>query len=84
MASVKTAVSLDEHLLERIDRRARELNLSRSRLMAEAAEDYLRRRESREMLAKLNEVYSEPESQEDREVRRAMLRKQRERLEGEW
>ena len=84
MASVKTAVSLDEQLLERIDRRAQELNLSRSRLMAEAAEHYLRRQESREILARLNEVYSEPDSPEDREVRRAMRRKQRKRLEGDW
>jgi metal-responsive CopG/Arc/MetJ family transcriptional regulator len=84
MASVKTAISLEEGLLERIDRRADELHVSRSRFLAEAAEDLLRRQESREMLARLNEVYAEPETQEEVEVRRAMLRKQRERLEGEW
>jgi len=83
MTSVKTAISIEQGLLERIDRRAEERRVSRSRLLAEAAEDYLHREESRAMRARLDEIHGQPESQEDREVRRAMMRKQRRRLEGE-
>ena len=83
MASVKTAISIERELLGRIDRRAEELKVSRSRFLADAAEGALLRAESRAMLARLDEVHAEPETEEDREVRRAMLRKQRRRLEGE-
>lgn len=84
MTSVKTAISLEEGLLERIDRRAEELSVSRSRFMAEAAEDRLRRQESREMKARLDEVYSEPESPTDRARRQALLKKRAQQLGEDW
>jgi len=84
MTSVKTAISLEEGLLERIDRRAEELSVSRSRYLAEAAEERLRRQESREMKARLDEVYADGEPPEERERRKALLRRRAARLGDEW
>lgn len=41
---VKTAISLPDELFHQIDRCSRELKISRSRLLADAAREYLARR----------------------------------------
>lgn len=80
MTSVKITISLEESLLERIDRQAEELSVTRSRFLAEAAEERLRGQESREMKARLDEVYAEGEPPEERERRKALLRRRAARL----
>lgn len=84
MTAVKTAISLDSELLERVDALAEELDLPRSRVLAQAAEDFLRRRESQRLLGSLNEVYGDesmPEPEESRSQRRARHRRI---VEGTW
>lgn len=84
MASVKTAISLDQSLFERADALAQELHLSRSRLFVLALEDFMRRHQNRQLLAKLNEVHEgEPDLAESVRLRR-MQRHQREVVGGEW
>lgn len=70
MASVKTAVSLDEPLLKWADAEARKRKLSRSRFVALALEEYRRRQENQALLDKLNEVYAEEDEDEKELVRR--------------
>ena len=55
---MKTAISLDDHLLEQADETARRMGLSRSGLFALALQDYLRRRRQHEVAEQLNRVYS--------------------------
>jgi metal-responsive CopG/Arc/MetJ family transcriptional regulator len=55
---MKTAISIDDELLHEVDKTARSMGLSRSRLLAIAADDFLKRRRGEEMLRRLNEVYS--------------------------
>lgn len=82
MTTVKTAISLDRELLEEIDAIASETGQPRSRVLAEAAREYLRHRESRRHLDELNRAYSAEEGKgSERELRR---RKHRELVEGEW
>lgn len=71
---IKAAVSLDENLLERIDRAARELRLSRSRLLARAAEQFLADHENRALVERLNRAYSVQPTAEEAELRRQRLR----------
>jgi len=84
MATVKTAVSLDGSLLERIDDLAEELELPRSRVIARAAEEFLKRRESRRLLEELNEVYADEPTPEEMELQRRMRALHREVVTGEW
>ncbi len=82
MPTVKTAISLDRQLLQEIDAVASETGRPRSRVLADAAREYLRHRESRRLLDELNRTYPEDEGESpDRELRR---RKHRELVEGEW
>jgi metal-responsive CopG/Arc/MetJ family transcriptional regulator len=59
MPSAKTAISMKASLLERIDRAAKTRNLTRSRLLADAAEKYLERLDSQEIQESWNEAYAD-------------------------
>ena len=82
--ATKTAISLDETLLERIDRAARDLDLPRSRLLARAAEEFLTEHENRKLLERLDRAYSDPPTAEEAEVRRRHRRRHRRTVEGTW
>lgn len=55
---MKTAISIDDELLQQADETARLMGLSRSRLFAVAVGDFLNRRRQNQMLHQLNEVYA--------------------------
>jgi predicted transcriptional regulator len=55
---MKTAISIDDALLQEADETARLMGLSRSRLFARAVADFLQRRRREQMLLRLNEVYA--------------------------
>ena len=82
--TVKTAVSLYRSLFERAEALAGTLHVTRSRMMAQALEDFLRRHENRQMLDRLNAVYAEPEDDMERREREGMERLQRDVVKGEW
>jgi metal-responsive CopG/Arc/MetJ family transcriptional regulator len=53
MPCAKIAISLRQPLLERADRLARKLKISRSRLFAQAVEEFLNRYSDRELLDRI-------------------------------
>ena len=55
---MKTAISIEDGLLQEADETARRMGLSRSRLFALAVGDFLRRQRREQMLLRLNEVYA--------------------------
>ena len=55
---MKTAISIDDGLLQEADETARVMGLSRSRLFALAVGDFLQRQRQEQMLVRLNEVYA--------------------------
>ena len=84
MATVKTAVSLPEALLTQVDRLAKELEVSRSRLFALALSDLVRRHQSHELLARINKAYGEGDDGDEMVVRQRMREYHRRMVEGEW
>lgn len=83
MATVKTALSIDESLFEEAEALARELDVSRSRVFSMALEEFLKRHDAEKTLARINAVYADvpPENDADRTRRRA---KHRDLVEGSW
>ena len=55
---MKTAISIDDGLLQEADETARLMGLSRSRLFTLAVGDFLQRQRREQMLLRLNEVYA--------------------------
>jgi len=84
MTSVKTAISLEAPLLEQIDAVAAELHVPRSRLLAKAAREFLRRYQNAKLLTALDKAHAEGPTDEEIELRRAWKRQHRRRIEGEW
>ncbi len=83
MATVKTALSIDESLFERAVALAEELGVPRSRVFAMALEQFLRQHDANKLLEQLNSVYAEaaPVDEKEAAARRA---KHREMVEGTW
>jgi hypothetical protein len=83
MANVKTAISLRQSLWERVKQLAREMDVPRSRIFVLALEDFIRRHESRDLLARINKAYEDlPESEQKRLGQ--MRRSHRRIVKGEW
>lgn len=68
MAHVKTAVSMDEGLFRNAEEWAGKLGVSRSQLFSRAVEEYVRRREDEELLARLNEAHADGLTPEEEEL----------------
>lgn len=86
MANVKTAISLPESLFEQAETLANEMKLSRSRLMALALEEFIRRHANRQLLEKINAAYSEADAldEEEEAILGSMRQSHRQIIEGEW
>jgi metal-responsive CopG/Arc/MetJ family transcriptional regulator len=80
---MKTAISVDDQLISEADNAAREMGLSRSRLIATALEAYLRKRRQDEITARLNEVYAVPDP-EDARIVKAIKAKFRSAIKDSW
>ena len=69
MPNVKTAISLEQNLFLRAEEFAHSQNLSRSRVVALALEDYLRRQENSALLEKINAAYDDtPDPEEEKSL----------------
>ncbi len=84
MTVARAAISLEEPLLKRLDRAARELELPRSRLLARAAEEFLERYEATHLLAQLNAAYGSEPSSEEKAVNLQRRRSHRRQVQGTW
>ncbi len=64
--TIKTAISLETDLFKQTEALAGELRVSRSRLIAMALRDYLRRQHDRNLLDRLNAAYADSLSDDER------------------
>jgi metal-responsive CopG/Arc/MetJ family transcriptional regulator len=80
----KTAILVQQSLLERMDKLARELNISRSQLFARAVDEFLRRHQGEDLVEALNRAYESSSDPEEEEQMRRMRHLHRRAVEGEW
>lgn len=65
MTKVKTAISIDEDLLEKTASIAEELDIPRSQVVSMALEEYVQRYRNKQLLDQINEAYADaPDSDE--------------------
>ena len=84
MSSVKTAISVEKSLLEKVDATAKNLSLSRSKFFATAAENYLHHIETQELIDRLNEVYGDGLDDTEKKVLKGMKTVMQSHAEDEW
>jgi metal-responsive CopG/Arc/MetJ family transcriptional regulator len=83
MPGVKTAISLDEELLIKVNRLSNDLHVSRSKVFTLAVQDYLKKQENQSLLAQLNEAYEGFPLEKERELSEAMRIKHKKIIEQE-
>ncbi len=59
MHKVKTAISIDDRLLEETGNIAQELDIPRSQVVSLALEDFVRRYRNKQLLAQINAAHSD-------------------------
>jgi len=80
---MKTAISIDEDLLQQADEVASHLGLSRSQLFAIALRDFLQRQQQW-MLIQLNEVYGNEPELDERRLLKGMKSKVARTVKDRW
>jgi len=64
MPNVKTAISIEKPIFEKMDAIAKRLNIPRSRLFSQAAQEFIRKHHNAELLERINKAYDDqPESE---------------------
>ena len=64
MPNIKTAISIEKAIFEKMDVLAKNLKISRSRVFALAAQEFIKRHNTIELLKSLNDVFDDlPESE---------------------
>ena len=84
MASVKTAISLQQPLFEQIEVLAKELHISRSRLFALAVEAFIQHHQNQKLLEAINVAYDDLPDAEEQTLRNAMRQHHKQMVEGQW
>lgn len=65
MPQIKTAISLERETLHAIDQVAREMNLSRSRVVVLAIQEYLKKLENNRLIDQINTAYEDQPDPEE-------------------
>ncbi len=81
--SVKTAISMQEELFKKVNKLASELHVSRSRLFVMAVQDFIKKKESQNLLAQINNAFSDHPDSEEIQIQSNMRKKQAQKLERE-
>lgn len=82
-SSVKTAISLRQHLFEDVNELADEMKISRSKVFVLAVEDFIKKHENKKLLSKINEAFADYPDIEEKENNDLMKNKHRKILESE-
>ncbi len=83
MTTIKTAISIEESLFQRVEALAAEMQIPRSRIFSIALESYFERYDTQKLIDILNEVYADGLTEEEKETMEAMRYLQAELLEDE-
>lgn len=81
--SVKTAISMQEELFKEVNKLAGELHVSRSRLFVMAVQDFIKKKESHNLLSQINNAFNDPPDSEEIKIQSKMRQKQAKKLERE-
>lgn len=84
MAVIKTAISIDESLFDKINRLSEEIKLSRSQIFSQAVKYFIERKNNLELVRKINRAYSDVLDEDEMEQLAKSKRKYKEILKEEW
>jgi len=84
MGTIKTAISIQKALFEKAEDLAKKMKVPRSHLYALALQEFIRRRENKNLLAQINAAQAEEMEASEENLRQKSKRTHRRLVEGEW
>ncbi len=84
MASLKTAISIQESLFREVDILAHKMHVSRSQLFARAMGDFIQKQQNRQLLEQLNTAYDDAPDREERKWQGQARNRHRRLVGGQW
>ena len=84
MANIKTAISIDKPLFEKVDNLAHELNTTRSRIFALAAQEFIQRHKNQKLLKAINEAYDDIPDVKEETLKSMMRSRHLEMVKDQW
>ena len=84
MANVKTAISIEKPLFEKVNNLAQELNTSRSRIFAMAAAEFIQRRKNQELLEAINNAYDDHSDANEESLKSVMKSRHLKMVRDQW
>lgn len=83
MPTVKTAISIQKHLFDEVNKVSKRLGIPRSRFFSKAVEEFIRREQAERLVEQINRSYATDNS-EEKQVRSAAAGSFRRLVEGTW
>lgn len=84
MGTVKTAISIDSELFDRINTLADEIKLSRSQIFSQAVTYFIDRKNNLELIRRINRAYSDIIDEDEVELLEHSKQKYAEIIKEEW
>jgi metal-responsive CopG/Arc/MetJ family transcriptional regulator len=84
VATIKTAISIQESLFDQVNDLAEELQMPRSQLFTLAVKEFISRHENRRIFETLNEIYKDTPDPDEEALQEGMRQQHRRVVEGQW
>jgi metal-responsive CopG/Arc/MetJ family transcriptional regulator len=84
MATVKTAISIDKPLFDQLNDLAHKMNISRSRIFALAAQEFIQRHENIKLLEAINAVYDDFPDEKESSLNTSRRAKHLKMVKDQW
>jgi metal-responsive CopG/Arc/MetJ family transcriptional regulator len=84
MSSVKTAISIEDSLLQKVDSLSRKLKIPRSRLFAMAIDNFIKNYQNRKLFDAINAAYNDSLSSAEKRTLQTMKKKYQKLVNEEW
>ena len=84
MTNVKTAISIEEPLFEKVNELASEMAISRSHLFSLAAQVFIQRHKSQKLFDAINSAYSDMPDQNETTLQTQMRTRHLELVKDQW
>lgn len=84
MGTIKTAISIDSNLFEKINKLSEEIKLSRSQIFSQAVKYFIERKNNLELVRRINRAYPDVIDEDEKELLESSKHKYAEIIEEEW
>jgi len=84
MANMKTAISIDKPLFDQVEKLAHELNTSRSRIFALAAQKFIEQYKNQKLLKAINDAYDDIPDVKEESLKSIMRSRHLKMVKDQW